>query len=412
MDYIRIYEAFIKDRRAKGPTLTGYTERHHVLPRSMGGDNDPGNLIDLTAEDHFFAHLLLAKAHNTRKMWGAVMLMLGARRAGAGRFELRRKATKWRKSYGMVKRAWAAVHVGINGCNADLEIRDFYHFDGRHFRGARIEFSEAHGVPAASVNQLVQLRSAHCLGWSLTPLCGVTYLEEKKKRAQAAGRLLKGFTRRPDLHCFYNSKSGGSVIATQKGMIALGHLSRQSVSKLCRGESYASAGWCLIENAEWSFDRANKRGKYCASYSSDVHDFVNSVTGETFTGTIWGAGQAFNAGDGRPFGAAVSGVKSGWKGWHLVGKKAPKVQLLQYALTNLLDGATVSGTTKQIAEKIGVTPVAVQRVLTGASVHTQGWCLDVDKAKEALPRRTKLQLDRGFLPYPGRQGRGEEGAAA
>lgn len=32
MDYHRIYSDFIKDRRAKEPTLEGYVERHHILP--------------------------------------------------------------------------------------------------------------------------------------------------------------------------------------------------------------------------------------------------------------------------------------------------------------------------------------------------------------------------------------------
>lgn len=60
MDYERIYRDFIADRRAK-PEPKGYSERHHIKPRSLGGTDEPDNLINLTAEDHYFAHLLLAK---------------------------------------------------------------------------------------------------------------------------------------------------------------------------------------------------------------------------------------------------------------------------------------------------------------------------------------------------------------
>ena len=37
-----------------------YHERHHIIPRCMGGANDEENLIDLFAREHFEAHRLLA----------------------------------------------------------------------------------------------------------------------------------------------------------------------------------------------------------------------------------------------------------------------------------------------------------------------------------------------------------------
>lgn len=37
-----------------------YKERHHIIPRCMGGTNDKDNLIDLYAREHFEAHRLLA----------------------------------------------------------------------------------------------------------------------------------------------------------------------------------------------------------------------------------------------------------------------------------------------------------------------------------------------------------------
>lgn len=71
MDYKRIYAEFIADRRAKESSLSGYTEKHHITPRSLGGDDSPDNLIRLSAEDHVHAHVLLAKAHDNRQ-WIAV----------------------------------------------------------------------------------------------------------------------------------------------------------------------------------------------------------------------------------------------------------------------------------------------------------------------------------------------------
>lgn len=37
-----------------------YHERHHIVPKCMGGTNDEENLIDLFAREHFEAHRLLA----------------------------------------------------------------------------------------------------------------------------------------------------------------------------------------------------------------------------------------------------------------------------------------------------------------------------------------------------------------
>lgn len=38
-----------------------YTEKHHIIPKCMGGPDTPDNLVRLTAKEHFIAHLLLSK---------------------------------------------------------------------------------------------------------------------------------------------------------------------------------------------------------------------------------------------------------------------------------------------------------------------------------------------------------------
>lgn len=75
MDYQRVYNEFIADRRLKELGLSGYTERHHIVPRSLGGGDEPENLIRLTASDHVFAHLLLAKVHGGSQ-WVPVLRMV------------------------------------------------------------------------------------------------------------------------------------------------------------------------------------------------------------------------------------------------------------------------------------------------------------------------------------------------
>jgi hypothetical protein len=39
----------------------GYFEKHHIVPKSLGGSNDSLNLVKLTAKEHFICHLLLIR---------------------------------------------------------------------------------------------------------------------------------------------------------------------------------------------------------------------------------------------------------------------------------------------------------------------------------------------------------------
>lgn len=58
------YEEFIQNiLETRGRFACGdeYHERHHIIPKCIGGTNDEENLIDLFAQEHFMAHKLLAK---------------------------------------------------------------------------------------------------------------------------------------------------------------------------------------------------------------------------------------------------------------------------------------------------------------------------------------------------------------
>ena len=61
MNYQRHYDLLIE--RARNRTLEGYCERHHVIPVCMGGGDEKGNLVKLTAEEHYVAHQLLVKMY-------------------------------------------------------------------------------------------------------------------------------------------------------------------------------------------------------------------------------------------------------------------------------------------------------------------------------------------------------------
>jgi hypothetical protein len=77
-----------------------YTERHHIIPRSLGGDNQRENIVRLSARAHFLAHWLLTKfteGNDRYKMLHAMSCM--RRRVGC------RSWTSWQ--YAIVKEAQA-----------------------------------------------------------------------------------------------------------------------------------------------------------------------------------------------------------------------------------------------------------------------------------------------------------------
>jgi hypothetical protein len=58
--YTRIYYTIIQQAQIRVKPET-YTENHHIIPKSLGGDNSKDNLVALTAREHFVCHLLLTK---------------------------------------------------------------------------------------------------------------------------------------------------------------------------------------------------------------------------------------------------------------------------------------------------------------------------------------------------------------
>jgi len=78
--YTKYYNNIIERAKSRVLPKEIYFEKHHIIPRSMGGSNLATNLVKLTAKEHRFVHLLLPKmtidpAH-TKSMWYALWMML------------------------------------------------------------------------------------------------------------------------------------------------------------------------------------------------------------------------------------------------------------------------------------------------------------------------------------------------
>jgi hypothetical protein len=63
MEYLKIYNKIIE--LAKFRNLSGYTEKHHIIPKCLGGSNKRENIVSLTPKEHYICHKLLCEIYPT-----------------------------------------------------------------------------------------------------------------------------------------------------------------------------------------------------------------------------------------------------------------------------------------------------------------------------------------------------------
>lgn len=227
MDYKSIYDQFIDDRRLKESALLAsgdYNERHHIVPRSHGGDDSPDNLICLTPEDHYFAHLLLAKLHGGG-MWSCLFL-LDSRRRKMG------LPGKPRTVYGGARRAWSLIErqqEGLRGAENGMfkaDPLDWYNLDTKHTVTAPLW--EMWNVYGGSRGQwtMVAKGERSLFGWVLA--------EHQSKKRGYKGKAFE----------FVND-DGRTFEGTQKEFAEFTGSSLATASRVCRHGDVTLTGWRL-----------------------------------------------------------------------------------------------------------------------------------------------------------------------
>lgn len=66
MNYKKIHDEIISKAKAR-LIISGYFERHHIVPRSMGGNDEESNIVNLTAREHYLIHWLLFKIYRNKE---------------------------------------------------------------------------------------------------------------------------------------------------------------------------------------------------------------------------------------------------------------------------------------------------------------------------------------------------------
>lgn len=181
MEWARHYERLID--RARGRSLSGYSERHHIIPRCMGGSDEAKNLVRLTPEEHFIAHLLLIKIHPGAR--GLIYSIRALMMCG------RTKGRSLNKEVGWVRRLMAkATGDAKRGIPRDAETK---RKNGLAHKGRTLPASQRAAIAAALKGKTKTAEHSAKVAAALTGKPGtrrgaVTSEETKQKMREAALR--------------------------------------------------------------------------------------------------------------------------------------------------------------------------------------------------------------------------------
>lgn len=116
----------MESRRSRELDLNIVYETHHVLMKSMGGTNDPSNLVKLTPREHFLAHWLLWRIHRNRQTARAFFSMKNWSRSGRKISSSRgfQEAKEAVKRLGMSDETRARMSNAFSGRKYSLKTRE------------------------------------------------------------------------------------------------------------------------------------------------------------------------------------------------------------------------------------------------------------------------------------------------
>jgi rubrerythrin len=77
--YSKVYFSTIEKAVQRGWKKARGRERHHIIPQSLGGNNDKSNLVYLSCREHFLCHWLLVKMTQGEYYHKMVYALMGMR---------------------------------------------------------------------------------------------------------------------------------------------------------------------------------------------------------------------------------------------------------------------------------------------------------------------------------------------
>lgn len=158
------YDKFINNiLKTRGRFACGdeYHERHHILPKSLGGSDDDNNLIDLFPKEHYIAHELLAKEHpdNQKLTYAWWMMSHCSAETNKGRYKL-------------TPEEYEDARIAFSKMRSENTVGENNHFFGKyHSEETRQKMRENHADVSGSKNPMY--KNGHRISGSKNGMFGV-----------------------------------------------------------------------------------------------------------------------------------------------------------------------------------------------------------------------------------------------
>jgi hypothetical protein len=157
-----------KKRGANKNDVPFLTERHHIIPKSMGGEDTDNNLVLLSLKEHFVCHHLLTKCVKSKKLYSvkhafSQMVNCGKFTPTARHYNKARKfyaeggrSKEWRQRIGDAHRGKKRPQKYVEAMRKSLTGRKLTEAHKENIRQASIKRGMSPQCREARLNQLIK----------------------------------------------------------------------------------------------------------------------------------------------------------------------------------------------------------------------------------------------------------------
>jgi hypothetical protein len=171
--YKRWYDAIVSNAQLRSTPLS-YSEKHHIIPKSIGGQDSKNNLVHLSGREHFICHWLLIKITTGSNREKMIYALNGMRRVSRTHQQERYITKITSRVFANLKEEFSRIHSArLTGRTMSTEQK------------AKIS---AAGKGRLHSQETIDKRSASCTGKKRT-------LEQKERMSIAQkGRVAKKYS--------------------------------------------------------------------------------------------------------------------------------------------------------------------------------------------------------------------------
>jgi len=225
MNYQRIYNELIINRQNNPLPKEIYTEKHHIIPKSLGGSNNKSNIVALSAREHFIAHWLLAKIYGG-KMWSAFFLMCRSSSSSAKGISAKSYV------YSNARENFSAFISGSAHHKFNATKINFFNIKTKKKEYCtQNELRKKYNLKRSAISEIVNGRKKSYKGWINTDKAGVEEINKLRNKK---------------IFSFVNSE-GYIFTGTQYELLQFDtSLHPGNVSNLCNKKRKTHKGWRLL----------------------------------------------------------------------------------------------------------------------------------------------------------------------